>query len=290
MIPVRAAASPTRVGKRGISFIPATLHALPPGQGGSRYFATYMETEMIFRMRKDSIPLLAILALITQAGQAYAACSQSEVDHYLSKGFTTDQITSLCTAPPTPQTTGQPDTPAQPAELAVPVPVLIPPPEAVSPAGTTIETPQPAPQSVEQSSGQMAAGDDTEQFLRTAIKGKDILLTNDALHYTLEMCIQYGEEDLFGFTAKTCPDVKFVVGLKGLDVLSTGKEHYLFGTGEVKVQGKIEREIIGQLEDLSPRERRLALKKFEKGDKTVIPIREDISLDRVQAVLEQLAN
>ena len=63
MIPVRAAASPTRVGKRGISFIPATLHALPPGQGGSRYFATYMETEMIFRMRKDSIPLLAILAL-----------------------------------------------------------------------------------------------------------------------------------------------------------------------------------------------------------------------------------
>ena len=135
----------------------------------------------------------------------------------------------------------------------------------------------------------MAAGDDTEQFFKIAIKGKDILLTSDALHYTIPMCIQYGQEDLFGFTPKTCPDVKFVVGLKELEVLSTRKGDWFFGPGEVTVQGKITREIIGQLEDLDPRERRSALKKFETGDKTVIPIREDISLDRVQAQLEQLA-
>lgn len=236
-------------------------------------------------MRKDSVSLLAILALITQADQAYAACSQSDVDHYLSKGFTTDQITSICTAPPTPPTTAQPATPAQPAEHAVPVP----PPEAASPAGTTIETQQAAPQQVEQSSAQTAAGDDTEEFFKVAIKGKDIFLTSDALHYTIEMCIQYGEEDLFGFVPKTCPDVKFVIGLKGLEVLRAGKEFYFAGKGEVKVQGQIKREIIGQLEDLDARDRRSALKKFETGDKTVIPIREGISLDRVTALLEQLA-
>ena len=101
--------------------------------------------------------------------------------------------------------------------------------------------------------------------------------------------MQYGEEDLFGFTPKTCPDVKFVIGLKDLEVLRGGRKYLFYGPGEVRVRGNISREIIGQLDDLKPRERRYVLRKFDTGDITVIPIREDISLDRVIEVLEQLA-
>ena len=201
----------------------------------------------------------ALMTLIMTTTSAHAACSRDDVEFYLQKGFTPDQITELCrTAPAT----------AAPAEQAPPA--------------------QPQ-QSVQQATRSKPV-DDNERFLQTAIKAVDIYLSNDSLYYTQKkMCFEYGEEDLFGFTPKVCPDVKFVIALKGLEVTKTGQRYGFYGPQEAHVNSTIKREIIGNLQDQKPTDRELILDAFEKGDETAIPIRDDISLDRVAEVLRQLA-
>lgn len=183
-----------------------------------------------------------------------AGCSRDDVEFYLAKGFSNDQITELCSTP--------------------------------SGAGNEVSSPQS--QNTRQESATVAADANT-LFLNRAIRAKKIDLSDESLQYTLEVCIEYGEEDLFGFTPKTCPDVTFMISLKDLKVLDTGKKYGFYGTPEVRVKGVIKREIIGNLEDQKPEDRELIMEKFEKGGKTAIPIREDFSLEQVKQVLQEIA-
>ena len=197
---------------------------------------------------------LASLGFMMYSSQANAACSRDDVTFYLDKGFSTDQIAAMC------------------SESSAPV--------------------SDAPQSEVQNNEQYSAStvvDDNTLFLKRAIKAKEIRLDSDSLQYTQKMCIEYGEEDLFGFTPKECPDVIFTVALKGLEVLDTGKKYGFYGAPEVRVKSTIKREIIGNLEDKKPEERELILERFEKGDETAIPVRDDFSLEQVKQVLQDLS-
>ena len=205
--------------------------------------------------RNYAIIFLASLVFMVFSTQANAACSRDDVEFYLAKGFSTEQITALCSAS---STTGS-------------------------------ETPQSEKKSSEQHSASVAV-DDKTLFLKTAIKAKDISLSSDSLIYTQKICIEYGEEDMFGFAPKVCPNVKFIIALKDLAVLETGKKYYFYGTPEVRVKSTIKREIIGNLNDQKPEDRELILEKFEQGDKTAIPIRDDFSLEQVKQVLQELSN
>jgi len=197
------------------------------------------------------IKSLTSLAIMLLSHQVNAACSRDDVSFYLEKGFTTDQITALCSEVPAPAAVQ-----TEPQESHVATPAM----------------------------------DENVLFLNRAIKGHDIKLSEDSLQYTQKkMCFEYGEEDLFGFTPKVCPDVIFTVSLKGLEVLETGKKYGFYGTQEVRVKSSVKREIIGNLENQKPKDRELILEKFEKGDVTGVPVRDDFSLDRVKQVLQELA-
>ena len=202
----------------------------------------------------NGIIFFASLVFMMFSSQASAACSRDDVEFYLGKGFSTDQITTLCSESSTP--------------------------------GNDV------PRSEIQNTGQPSATDaagENELFLKTAIKAKNIYLDSDYLHYTQKICIEYGEEDLYGFTPKVCPDVKFTIALKDLEVTDTGKKYGFYGTPEVWVKSTVKREIIGNLNDQKPEDRELILEKFEQGDKTAIPIRDDFSLERVKQVLQDLS-
>ena len=202
------------------------------------------------------IPVFITTVMIS--GQAHAACSRDDVEFYLNQGFSTNQITELCRSSQKTAAPAEAEPPAQPQE------------------------------SVQQGSARVV-GDD-ELFLKTAIKADDVYLSNDALHYTWKkMCFEYDEEDLYGFAPKVCPDVKFVVALKGLEVLDSGPRYGFYGPKEVKVRSEISREIIGNLEDQKPEDRERILAVFEKGNETALQIRSDISLERVKQVLQKLA-
>ena len=192
-----------------------------------------------------------VLVFMLYSSQAHSACKRDDVEFYLAKGFSPDQITSLCAS------------------------------------STANEV--PLPDSKPEPSLAVDAEGDNERFLKLAIKAKKIYLGNNYLHYTQEVCIEYGEEDLYGFTPKVCPKVNFKILLNGLEVVKTGKRNYFYGTPEVVVKSTIKREIIGQLKDQKPAVRKQILDKFEMGNETVISIREDFSLQRVKQVLQQLS-
>lgn len=214
-------------------------------------------TYLTLAARNYAMSYLAGLVFIMFSNQVNAACSRDDITFYLDKGFTTDQITVLCS-------------------------------EA---AGTASKTSQTEAQDTEQLPAS-AAVDDNELFLQRAIKAQKINLSSDSLNYTQEkMCMEYGEEDLFGFTPKVCPDVTFSIALKGLEVTDTGKKYGFYGTPEVRVKSSvIKRVIIGELKNKTPEERELIIEKFEQGFETAIPIRDDFSLEEVKQVLLDLSN
>ena len=210
--------------------------------------------------RYNGIIIFASLVFVMHSSQASAACSRDDVEFYLGKGFDTNQITALCK-------------------------------EASAPADDALKSEQQSsePQSNEQQTASPVA-DDNALFLNRAIKAKTVNLNSDSLQYTSKMCIEYGEEDIFGFTPKVCPDVTFTIALKGLEVLDTGKKYGFYGTPEVTIKSSaIKREIIGGLKNKKQEERELILEKFEKGFESVIPIREDFSLEKVKQVLQEVS-
>ncbi|MCW8853542.1 MAG: hypothetical protein OQK76_02445 [Gammaproteobacteria bacterium] len=197
--------------------------------------------------------LVLISTLIGLSHNTYAACSRDDVDYYLTKGFSTDQITTLCATSSSPPThiTGK------------------------------------EPASATQTSEQPVSNNNTELFLREAIKGRNVVLTNHSLAYTLKVCIKYGEEDLYGFAPKACPNVRFILVLNDLEIKEPVKKLF-FNPDEIEVTGDITRNIIDGLEKYTTEEQTLILNKLESGNKTAIPVRDDISIDRVFQALEQL--
>jgi hypothetical protein len=206
--------------------------------------------------RKYVATCVSSLVLMMINSQVNAACSRDDITFYLDKGFSTDQISAMCSEPTT----------------------------------SVSDTSQSEVQNNKQYSASTVV-DDNALFLNRAIKAQEIKLSSDALRYTQKVCIEYGEEDLFGFSPKVCPDITYIISLAGLEVLDTGKKYGFYGTKEVRVKSsEIKREIIGELKDKKPEERELILEVFEKGEETAIPVRDDFSLDKVKQVLQELSN
>jgi hypothetical protein len=164
--------------------------------------------------------------------------------------------------------------PAKSPPQASPAPAVAPVP--ASPA--VVQTPSAAGQSY----------DSNEEFLRTAIDGHDVILGTDTLTYVLKKCMEAGEEDLFGFAAEACPNVKYTVSLNGLDVKTVKKKYTFYGTTVVRVKGRIQREIVGNFDTLSDDARRFVMEKIDSGPKTDIPIRSGIPVDQVEKVFNDI--
>ena len=211
-------------------------------------------------------PLIA-LCLLAYTSLSHAECARDDVDHYLSKGFTPEQITKICATSPIAT--------APPVENASHKLLDPPIPEKTPLADSTSE--------------QITSHEKNKQFLQEVIKGRDIVLTNDSLQYTLKTCIEYDEEDQYGFAPKACPFIKYTIALKDLEVITSRKKYIFFGTDQIKVKSDISREILGGLKKYKAEEKRKIIKKLESGDHTIIPIRDDIPLEQVEHVLMKLA-
>lgn len=206
------------------------------------------------RARNYVFTCIASSVLMVLSSQASAACSRDDVTFYLEKGFTAEQITVLCSEPSKPAADAQ----------------------------------QIDSENNEHQSALTLGGN--ALYLNRAIKAHKINLSSDSLQYTLKTCVNYGEYDDYGFAPKVCPDVTYTIALKDLEVLSTGMKYGFYGTQEAHVKSsEIQREIIGELQDQKAEDRGRILDAFEKGNETVIPVRDDFSLDEVKRVLEELS-
>ncbi len=213
--------------------------------------------------------LLALpLALTLTAVDVQAGCSRDDIDHYLEKGFSPSQITTICGAQATPAPAVQ--TAPQPQQRQYQQPVVQPPPKS-----STQYVPVPQPPA-------------DRKFLIDVINGYDTVLTDDTLAYTIKKCYELGEEDLFGFPPELCPEVRYTLNLNGLKIIDSGRKYLLFGPPEIRLHGQIQREILTDLKDVNDEMKELLLKQVDTGDEVVLPIQQGTPVDRVQQVLNKI--
>ena len=209
--------------------------------------------------KNSKLFFLLALPLSIYTNSSYAECTRVDIDHYLDKGFTPEQITTMCTTP------------------------------TVNNTDKAVNKKLSAEKITATGSDEIYSLKKNERFLKEAIKGRNVLLTDNSLQYTLKVCIEYGDEDMYGFAPKACPKVRYTIARKGLEVIKSQKKYIFFGSDEIKVKSTIRREIVGDLEKNTIEEQQLIQQLLESGDHTVIPIRDDISLDSVEQVLLQVS-
>lgn len=237
---------------------------------------------------------LCIAAGLLLPGSSYAACDRDDIEYYLSKGFTTSQITALCThgsdtEKKAPVTEAAPSPATQPKQSTAPAKPESQP-SVVSPAPVAAPVPASVPS---EPAGQAASAagqayESNEQFLKTAIDGHDVILGQNTLTYVLKMCMESGEEDLFGFAPESCPNVKYTVSLNGLELKKVKKKYTVYGPTVVRVKGQIKREIVGNFNPENDEARIKVMDQIGSGPKTDIPIRTGIPADQVKKVFNDI--
>ncbi|RDH80752.1 MAG: hypothetical protein DIZ80_17145 [endosymbiont of Galathealinum brachiosum] len=196
---------------------------------------------------KTNYCFIALTGLSLFSQNALSECNRDDVEFYLSKNFTTQQITELCKA--------------SSEEKSVPV--------------------------IVSSKTQINLSDD-EAFIKQAIDARNIIISKEYLEYTLRVCVEYAEEDNYGFSPKVCPDIRYKIALNDLEAEETDKKLFFFGENGIDVEGDISREVLSGLEKRSDEEKKYLFKRLESGDETNIPVREGVSSKKAAQVLNKL--
>lgn len=209
--------------------------------------------------------LLALpLALNLLPVNVQAGCSRDDIDHYLGKGFTPSQITTICGAQPVPA----PQVVQQQPQVQQ---TAVKPPSQSTTRYTPVQQQEP-----------------DRNFLVDVINGYDIVMTDDSLAYTIKKCYELGEEDLFGFPPEICPEIRYTLNLKGMELIETGRKYLLFGPPQIKLHGQIQRDILTDLQGVKPELKELLLKKVDTGNEVVLPIQQGTPVERVQKALHKI--
>ncbi len=193
---------------------------------------------------------------------AWAECSRDDIQFYLDRGFTTEQITSLCSEP-----VGE---------------------EKERYRAYTEEYVDRKDREY-----QMRMRLEREAALRSAIEGTDIRLERGYLSYVRPQCVSEGVEKDRAFGLKSCPNIRYRIKLAGLEVDENAyKKRFLFGQKMVRVVGEIRRqEMPGAFADI-PDEywRNVLRKKLETGDSTKIPLREGVDFHFARGALKDMVD
>ncbi len=217
---------------------------------------------------KLSLPYITFTLLLTIIPfKGFSACSKEDIQFYLEKGFTQEQITQLCASAP----------------------------------ATEVPDYQPYQQKVIIYSSEEAPGkkDGFSKEERIAIKdlnaGGDIIKLNVTLthiNYIRKVCIASGNSPEFSQRFKTCPEVAFKVTRDGLIAASSGKKLLVFGTAVVFLEGNIDRKLRGNWEDYPLAVRKELERNFnwkENGHKTDFPVRGDYSVTKIVNAMRTLS-
>ncbi len=203
---------------------------------------------------------IAVIALLfLTATAAHAACTRDDIEFYLSKGFDQEQITAICTAAP---------------EASAPSPA----------------TPEPADDiAVVPSEDDDVT--DAERFLQETIEGHDIFIEQGFLHYTARICIPYGRfnNNKEPWVEEACELVRHRVALRGMTAKREWISQKLFQPRQIYLEGRIEREFVGDLDDFAANVRMEIRRNLQNEAKAIVPIKENMSPDRLLDFLNELA-
>lgn len=197
----------------------------------------------------------------------HGSCTRDDVDFYLEKGFTNDQIALICS--------GQKRDIDFIEQSSFDNDVL----ERESTTSLS------SPPNVTQNDSFLNEPYDekwAKRMLPSAIDAYNVFISEQYLHYTIKNCIEYGDEDLFGFRERACPEIQYFIEWKGLEIKNVWKEYYFLGKSKIRVKGKIDYKILSGTENIPPASIKLFEKKLLKEGEIVIPVRDDVPLINVE--------
>ena len=189
--------------------------------------------------------LLAGLALA--CGTARAECARADVQFYLDRGFTQQQIAQLCAPEP-----------------------------AASRRYRAYADEYVERRDAEDQARRHA---DWESALRTAIDATEVEVRRGHLHYTRRLCVREGLSGHRELMLQSCPRIRFRIRLAGLEVHDRERrKRVFFGASAIEVRGAVDRaELPGAFADIpNPVTRDILRAKLETGDTTRIPLRDGI--------------
>ncbi len=171
---------------------------------------------------KTLLNLSASISLLLASPSLLAnSCSKADIDYYLQRGFSHDQVIRLCAGNATQSSTSQ----------------------------STSQTNTAAPLAMNRPQNNELIAD--RVYFETVLNAQSANLTPTYLSYTTKECIKYGEENLGGLRDKACVNSHIKVNFKGLKVIKAIKGILLIRDQEMVLQGNISREYLNY-NSLSP--------------------------------------
>lgn len=233
----------------------------------------HINHHIYFGVEMKRVVLLGLLAVNT----AWADCQREDVAFYLSKGFTTDQITQLCASNNTELAAPQ-STPASTTEIK--------PIESKSVlSSTSVEPVRPASEASDTSNQ-----DRLIDSLSESLKVKDLKVINGKLHFRHKFRAKYGEEDVFGNLEDVKPWMHVIIDLNSMRLIRAGNRIPILRAGSVLLSGDIERTLLDK-EKYKPKQLK-GIKTYiaeETGDNTIrIKVNSDYQATIAGAELQEL--
>ena len=156
--------------------------------------------------QKATASLLAVFSLFFSSELLASGCSKADIDYYLQKGFTHDQVTRLCS-----------------------IPVASAPAQAPSYSAT----PQTSSIKVD------------ESFLTSALNARNVKLTSSQLSYNAKECDSYYPYGNYKMEeVDVCVNSNVTINFSGLQIKDSSKGLFLIKDAELILAGNINREYL----------------------------------------------
>lgn len=213
---------------------------------------------------------MLIISFLFISASVQADCTRDDIQFYLDKGFTQEQVTQLCSA-----------------------------------SGSGGDTPDYTPYQQQVIIYKDGGGEgpglkdglskEEREAVNTIKAGSNVTklkVTPQTISYAAKTCIVSASSPNVADRYKDCIDVDFVIQRKDLIVSSSGKKLLVFGNQYVLLEGNIDAKPKRAWEDYPLDVRRALQRNFEwkeSGKKTKFPVGDDYSVTRVVNALRTLA-
>ncbi len=214
---------------------------------------------MNLNAQQHKIRLIFGIILLNQPLWA-GSCNMEQIDQFLQRGFTHEQVVKLCGNPQTAESSAS---------------------QKALESSTTSPTQKPVTQS--------NPGIDKDTFyLQTVIDADKVEVTPEAIIYWQDKCYKYGTEGFTGFRPKACINMRTTIQRKGLEVVRAAKGIIMIRDQEMIVSGDIKQDVLNP-EKLKPKTLKAFNSDYPSSVAEInIPVKKGIDPVKVAETLKRL--
>lgn len=217
---------------------------------------------------KNAARYLLPLILIAPLGSALSECLRDDIDHYLDRGFTPEQITQICGSPGSRPDTAKEATPAAP-----------------QPTGMKEKT---ATAVAENNATALTSSDAT--YIQTVLDAETVTITKENLILVQDRCFHYGAENSIGFQQSICGAMETSIARRGLKVMQVTNPIPLLREAELIIEANIHRKTVFK-QQLKDYDRKAFLLYYPEMPKTLnLKPKKGHKPTEVAAAIERLAH